>query len=562
MEATQGAEFSIKPTTEKEHFKDAPTRQFFSKWCEVNDSIEPKFVSRDEWNKQKDEGIFQKKKNEDGKQSLFIREDLKLWEMLDVIEAVDKDTYAHNPKKRQNKRKELNDLGETFVNAGIYLAQRREGIHEGKDTAIETAKDLYRYGNALRTGDYGEQTPITEIAGNTLSLKQTEEIDRWFGVDKSDEKKGRTAAMEQYLAAGRPKDAEGNAITTGWEIPDTMEQTRQEMLTQFFKVAEQAKDSEPHRKALEKAHKRYVEEPLNRPAEELDSAVFRRGLEKIVNEMGKDGWRDEVKKAFKEGMGIDLEGQEKNLREILEIPRLKTELDLARETGDVARISNKEREVANKIQEVVSKIPYESEAGRQQDEERRLTVDEGKGAFPSDITKDQEAICVGYTLIAGSLLRDVGIDYYATSIPMHSVVTLNTSDGKMYLQDFMKPDESTEIKDGDLGVKPRMKKRRVSMAAIKRGEVASDEGVKPLAVKDIKNSEVRSFRILSEELKKKGAQSSLFDAHGRTIELYPPELGEKIQVLCWVRTMMQKEGSEAASLVAGKKQEDLMDLFL
>ena len=167
-----------------------------------------------------------KDKNEEGKQALAVPKDLKLWEMVDVIEAVDKDTFEHNPEMKQDKRKELNDLGETFVNAGIYMAQRREGIDEGKDTADNTAKDFYRYGNALRTGDYGEQTSIADIADNAISPKQTEQIDRWFGVDK--------------LAALKQQDSE---------------QTRQEMLTQFFRVAEKAKDSEPHRKALEKVHK-------------------------------------------------------------------------------------------------------------------------------------------------------------------------------------------------------------------------------------------------------------------------------------------------------------------
>lgn len=400
-------EFSVKPAIEQTPFQETPTQQFFSKWCEVNDSIEPKYLPREEWEKRKKDGLLQKQEK-GKKQDLLIPEDLKLWEMVDVIASVDKDTFAHNPGKMQNKRKELGELGDMFVNAGIYLAQRREGIKEGKHTAEETAKDLYRYGNALRTGDYGEQTPIADIADNALSTKQTEEIDKWFGVDK-------LAKLKQQEP----------------------EQTRQEMLAQFFKVTEKANDSESHRKALEKVHKRVLEKPINRPDQELQSAIFRRGTEKILSEMGKEGWRGKIVENFKE-LGIDLEKQQENIREILEIPRLKIELALVKETGDKEKIGDKEREIAAKIQEAVSKIPYAKKDGEPDYE----------GSNPSWIAEHQSLICVGATVVGGALLRDAGINYLVGSMPNHSFTFLVTSDDRVYDQDFLSPpDGNSELKN-------------------------------------------------------------------------------------------------------------------
>lgn len=410
------AEFSVKPAIERTPFQDKITQAFFSKWCEVNDSSEPVYVSREEYEKQRDKGILQKQP-EGKKSKLFIPEDLKLWEMIDVIEAVDKDTFAHDPKKKEQvlrtKRKEFNELSDMFVNAGIYMAKRAGSVREGKQTAEKTAKDLYRYGNALRTGNYDEQTDIEEIAGNSLSARQTEEIDNWFGVGKE---------LEAVTYPHKSKDM------------DVREQMRQDMMKQLFKATEKAKEgSGPHRKAIEKVYSRYVEASMGQHQQkfeqELQDVIFRRGLEKLVNEMGKEGWKDAVVENFKT-IGIDLEGQEKNLREVLEIQRLKEEFDAVRQTGDVAKISEKEREIALKIQNAVSRIPYDED-----------------GDQPSRILDRQTIGCVGASMLGGQFLKEVGVNYLVGTLPGHSVTALITSDGKAYWQDFLNPRENAELTD-------------------------------------------------------------------------------------------------------------------
>ena len=391
METSQGAEFSLRPAMERTPFADVPTQTFFTKWCEVNDSIKPRYVSREEYDKQRDKGILQKNPENPKQSTLFVPEDLKLWEMADVIEAVDKDTFSHNKAKTPGKRKELNDLGEMFTNAGIYIAQNIDNVHRGRQTAERTAKDLYRYGNALRTGNYDEKTEIEEIAGNSLNDKQAEQVDTWFGVDKLAKFKGKN--------------------------PDD---TRKDMFAHFFEVTEKAKTSEPHRKALERTQRRLLEKPINQPQQELEDAFFRRGLEKLANETG-----------------INLEGQQKSLMETLEIPRLKQELSDLRATSNISAISDKEREIAGKIQIAVSKMPYE---------------DSLNGSFPSNIAERQYRDCVGASLLGGVLLHEAGINYLLLCEPDHSSTLLITSDNNVYMQDFQsrRPEANKKLRNSDI----------------------------------------------------------------------------------------------------------------
>ncbi|MBL7058293.1 hypothetical protein ISS03_03055 [Patescibacteria group bacterium] len=113
----------IPQTVEKKPFADAPAQKFFGEWCRINDSIIPQFISREEWKQRGVQGILEK--NSQGKQTLFLPEDLHLWEMMDVIKTVDHDTLARNPEKhdeRADKNKELGELlkKQEYIFLNIY----------------------------------------------------------------------------------------------------------------------------------------------------------------------------------------------------------------------------------------------------------------------------------------------------------------------------------------------------------------------------------------------------------------------------------------------------------
>ncbi|HEC93996.1 MAG TPA: hypothetical protein ENI56_01315, partial [Candidatus Kaiserbacteria bacterium] len=88
----------ISETKEKIPFADIPAQNFFSKWCQINDSIIPQFIPREEWQKRGTQGMLEKDTRE--KRTLFLPKDLHLWEMMDIIKTVDSDTFTGNPEKQ------------------------------------------------------------------------------------------------------------------------------------------------------------------------------------------------------------------------------------------------------------------------------------------------------------------------------------------------------------------------------------------------------------------------------------------------------------------------------
>src|SRR5258706_486316 len=96
MEQSKGLTlYETKKVTEQTPLKDPATQTFFKKWCEINDSITPQFITRDAWDQRKGQPLLEP--NQQGKKSLYLPEDLHLWELVPVVEAIDTDTYANNP---------------------------------------------------------------------------------------------------------------------------------------------------------------------------------------------------------------------------------------------------------------------------------------------------------------------------------------------------------------------------------------------------------------------------------------------------------------------------------
>src|SRR3989344_4242711 len=104
--------FEIQPIIEQKPFENPTVQFFFSKWCEINDSIVPKTVTRQEWEARGIRGILEK--NPEGTQTLFIPRDLKLWEMVGVMEVIDLDTFSAKPERGSTKADEMRALGKMF----------------------------------------------------------------------------------------------------------------------------------------------------------------------------------------------------------------------------------------------------------------------------------------------------------------------------------------------------------------------------------------------------------------------------------------------------------------
>lgn len=167
----------ISQTIEKTPFADTPAQNFFGEWCRINDSIIPEFISREDWEQRRSQGILEK--NDQGKQTLFLPRDLHLWEMMDVIKTVDHDTLTRKPEKREERADKMRELGQTFEKAGIYLSQYISTLegNQGKAIAEDIAREFYQYGLSLQSKEKKEDQ-IPESA--ELSQEDKTKLDEWF----------------------------------------------------------------------------------------------------------------------------------------------------------------------------------------------------------------------------------------------------------------------------------------------------------------------------------------------------------------------------------------------
>lgn len=162
---------------ENKPFADTPAQNFFKMWCKANDdSLIPRFIKREEWDKIGDQGIF--KKNDRGK-TLLLPEDLHLWEMMQVIKAVDHDTLARNPKKREERANKIRELGVTFEKAGIYLSEYLPELKNDQEKKIanDIANEFYNYGLLLQLK---KLNPNHTHDSYVLSPEDKAKLDEWF----------------------------------------------------------------------------------------------------------------------------------------------------------------------------------------------------------------------------------------------------------------------------------------------------------------------------------------------------------------------------------------------
>ncbi len=491
----------IKEKAEQKPFESPAVQSFFKKWCEINSSIEPEIIDRHNWEQKDKEEIL--KKGPDGKQTLFVPEDLQLWEMVGVMEVVDYDTFAAKPKRQDEKKKELLALGKTFRNTGVYVSQRLDFIDQGKEIARALAEEFYEYGESLLSGKKTKEEIIADkIAENYLSLTEIAQIDRFLAGDN--------------LYASRQARAEKASQTEPEKREELYEQERRKTLAQFFRVWEGAflrqqetkdrklsyisqnfkhwqSDTSIHSAFLRKVEKVMVKQ-IETPKRELESAIFRRGLQKLVGETKKRKRECVISSLFKETK-IDLSVEEKKLADALNISRLKTELETIRRTGDFIAIGKKEREITDKIQSAVSLFPRKS-----------------LGNNPSEIVVNQYINCLGASLLGGAFLSEVGIKYLVGSVFEHSILVVITSDGKIGWRDMITRDFNEEITDEMIDKKTK-------------------DG-RPLTVADIiayANNPKSEGLMLN--IKDDAKLSWFKNGQSKSLTLFPPEIGQQIQLL-------------------------------
>ncbi len=488
--------FGTQKIIEQMPFKDPAVQRFFKKWCEINSSIEPEMIDREAW-----EAISQEDKlsgeKADGKKTLYIPEDLQLWEIIGIIEPIDQDTFGINkPERTRETREKILSLGKTFRNAGIYIAERLNSIDKGREIAEALALEFFNYGQSLIGRNKSEKLlSLTDISSQRLTPEEIEAVEHFW-------------AEEALYKSRIEKSGEAKKLKT---------------LSQFFRVAEMAfrLRRKTEERSLKKAgaktpawrndspiHSAFiarVEEAMARkieePKRELGSVMFRRGMELVQKNMPFDKLPGDVKRQY-----LQWENGEGTLREALQIDRLKEELAEVRNSGDITRIVAKEQQIANKIQMVISKFP------------KKLG-----GNNPREMLVNQYINCVGASILSGVFMQEVGLKYLVATIPKHSMLFLITSDGKVAWGDIMRPWFNKELSNETISGNKEDKS-------------------------SITTTDIVAF---SQEPKPEGLMFDwLKEGEKRSVKIFGPDDGQKIQVLYNTGKALSRLGWDNEAILA------------
>ena len=227
-------------------------------------------------------------------------------------------------------------------------------------------------------------------------------------------------------------------------------------------------------------------------ASEKYDSVFRDGANKLMAELRdpKDG-------------GVKLIDK-------LDIPKLKAELAVLREKGDIAELGKREEEIAKYFQRAISEYPYNSNV-----------------CHVAEILSKKEMNCVGASVLGGALLDEVGVNYLAGHIGNHTLLIMATSDGRILWQDMQDGLESSKLENEEL------------TAEIVEGQKDGGENITPQDIVAYANNPKNikmSFFVKKEQWK------------DLPIVVSPPELGLEARVLINTGFMLGNTGKNAEAI--------------
>ena len=374
--------FFTEKVAQQNILNDEAEQNFFKQWFRECGLLNMRIVERQEWDE------LEKIVDEES-HAIILPKDLKIYEIPAVLEAIgiySEDGYARR----------IEELGEKFKKAGVYLAKRLNAVSDGRDIAEIVAREFYDYGESVLSGKADDNgVDLEYIASQDISAEDEKMVDQFLAGDK--------------LYASRLKRVNDDG--------SDIEVVRNETLAQFFRVLQKTFDLERedrdekklrvaahsikpweehqpiHVKFIDKIEKA-INTKFEAPKSELIGSALARGRELLKERMQK--WND----------------AEKTLREALSVDELRRDLENIRATGNMERIVQKEHDIADIIQKAVRQYTYHTQV-----------------SSPRQILQEVQVNCVGASLVGGMLLKDVGLDYLVASIPSHSVLLLVTSDG-------------------------------------------------------------------------------------------------------------------------------------
>jgi hypothetical protein len=473
-------ETNIAPLKERELYPDEGAQKYLLYWFSIQDHSVPKFIPRDQWEEKRAQHETFVVQND--ALLVLMPDDVKLWEIFTLIREIDQYTYP-DALKAKAEREKLRAVITTFRDAGIYLKTYVEQIDWTDDTkaglmAKELATDFYRYSRWLQ---FRKQREVSyeHVPKLQLSTEQDRAVieERFREVEK--------LLMGTTFVAKRYDRLEKN-VGRG-ASPQEIDQERAKVVKLFFKglvrdyhaqLDFDKEEKEPRPANQDLSWKRYVEQYLgkqdadlseehkvekkrlendfthskpwnkfgptfafqqatalglerfyDKPKQEFEAAILRRGKEKLKT-------LNAVKtEDFLSKMGIDFSSEKKRLIDVLGVDKLKARLRKLKESGaSITVITQEELSIVGKIQQEISKYEYEE-----------MT------SLPTDIVGNERINCVGASLLSSVLFDEIGISYLQVSIEEHSVVVVITSDNKVHYRDMRYAYLNRELSDAEVG---------------------------------------------------------------------------------------------------------------
>lgn len=471
----------VQPLVEREYLQESGVRDYLDLWCRANDkALEPIYLNRAEW----EEKIFQVgliDRQASGTR-IYLPTDLKLWEMITAVYALDDATFS-GTESAKGERAKLKEAINLFRQTAFYLKNlivatnwdkieenQTEKIDQATQSAAQLAKgiatEFYQFGRSMirRTAlsSTFEDIPIVQQSQEE-KFKIEEKLmgaefvrKRWWRLyDRSGDEPSADqieSAREVYFKSFFKALSRDYLKQLDFSQFERLDQTGldlawQEYLAVFLDAAEGELNEEEilEKKAL--GQKILHHHPWNKsgpvmslqlatilglegffslPKLELEKAIFRRGRQKLLVEivnsnLGREKFipDDEYQETL-DLIGLDFEQERGRVEEGAGIFKLKRELQEVRESGaSIKEISAKELEIVDIIQDNITAIPYLS-----------------KSSSPVSIIEQRQINCVGAVLIAGMIFDELGIKYLVGGVESHAVNFVVTSDGEVHFRDM------------------------------------------------------------------------------------------------------------------------------
>ncbi|MEK7571327.1 MAG: tetratricopeptide repeat protein [Patescibacteria group bacterium] len=486
-EAFKGREvpFAVAEKTEQRVFSNPAVGGFFTVWCSENNHILPQIIDKKAWDAKSKDNILEQGAN--GGKILYLHEKLQLWDIVGVLEEVDKDTFKDKPERQREVSGKMRELMTFLRDTGVYFYSRRDKVEQinqqrlrrgmlksGSDQTRERAhataeiagslgEALYTYGTKFGKGT---EPPIAEATlspertlcldifvttGKILSEEESREFLSFLTdpASRVDEAKVKSYRAIQMMLPQRNVLVHAVRKEAYRQRPQEPimgdEEYRSEKIAHFFRIAELSftlQQREARGELRTVPHDSHTEqEARSRRSDTPIHSTFLNKVEKALEKPMEAPRRELVNAVFRRGMQLladtmpldklpdSVRHTHLHWRDGEETLREAVQIDRLRVELETVR-QTKDRAAISKKERKIADLIQQVVSSYPRNED----ADTPKKALATQCVN-----CVGASELGGALMQEAGLRYLVGNVPEHSLLFLVTSDGNIEWRDMLKP---------------------------------------------------------------------------------------------------------------------------